>query len=83
MAALTLISEGDPGTRTLELSPGSAKVDIFWDRQGHLTLNCAQVRYNSEVISSAMSRQLFRRGAIRDLGVGVLASRTFGADPKC
>ena len=45
-----------------------------------MPLNCAQARYNSETVSSALSRQLFRRGAIRDLGVGVLASRTFGAD---
>ena len=45
-----------------------------------MPLNCDQARYNSEIVSSALSRQLFRRGAIRDLGVGVLASRTFGAD---
>ena len=30
VAALTLISEGGPGTGTLELSPGSVKVDFFW-----------------------------------------------------
>ena len=30
VAALILISEGGPGTRALELSPGSAKVDTFW-----------------------------------------------------
>ena len=29
---------------------------------------------------SALSRQPFRRGVIRDLGVAFLASRTFGAD---
>lgn len=28
--ALSLISEGGPGPKTLELSSGSAKVDLFW-----------------------------------------------------
>lgn len=35
---------------------------------------------NSEALPSTLSGQPFRRSVIRDLGLGVLESRTFAAD---
>lgn len=36
--------------------------------------------YSSEALLSTLCRQYFRRGGVRELGVGVLTSRTFCAD---
>ena len=64
------------------MSEANSRATIRPDRDGGPRIG-AQIGCQSEAALSALSRhprQSFKQGIFRDIGLGILASRAFGAD---